>query len=425
MHILFLTDNFPPEVNAPATRTHEHAREWVKAGHKVTVITCTPNFPKGRVFDGYKNRLWQREHIDGIDVVRVWSFIATNEGFFLRTLDYVSYMAAAIVAAPFVARVDVVIATSPQFFTAVAGYLISQLKRAPFVFELRDLWPESIRAVGAMRSERLLSALERVELFLYHRASAIVSVTHAFRANIVSRGVDPEKVYVVTNGADMSRFKPTPRNEQLASSLGLDDCFVAGYVGTHGLAHALGTLLDAADLLRRNAHSRIRILLLGDGAEKEALKSRARNMGLDNVVFVDTVPKDEVARYWSLLDASIIHLRDTALFETVIPSKLFEAMAMGIPVLHGVRGESARIVEESRAGLLFEPENPSDLCDRLMALSGDEVLRSKLAGNGLVAAQCYDRSTLAAEMLDVIAHTVCKVNKGGIAAATIDAGRSE
>ncbi|MCB1630138.1 MAG: hypothetical protein KDI48_20590, partial [Xanthomonadales bacterium] len=151
MHILFLSDNFPPEVNAPASRTFEHCREWVRAGHKVTVITCAPNFPKGKVFEGYRNRLWQRERMDGIEVIRVWSYITANEGFTRRILDYLSYMFMAILAGPFVRRIELVVGTSPQFFTACAAYVVSRYRRVPYVFELRDLWPESIKAVGAMR----------------------------------------------------------------------------------------------------------------------------------------------------------------------------------------------------------------------------------------------------------------------------------
>ncbi|MCB1637067.1 MAG: hypothetical protein KDI51_20935, partial [Xanthomonadales bacterium] len=148
MHILFLSDNFPPEVNAPASRTFEHCREWVRAGHKVTVITCAPNFPKGKVFEGYRNRLWQRERMDGIEVIRVWSYITANEGFTRRILDYLSYMFMAILAGPFVRRIELVVGTSPQFFTACAAYVVSRYRRVPYVFELRDLWPESIKAVG-------------------------------------------------------------------------------------------------------------------------------------------------------------------------------------------------------------------------------------------------------------------------------------
>ena len=184
MHILFLTDNFPPEVNAPASRTYEHCREWVKAGHQVTVITCAPNFPKGRVFDGYKNRIWQRQTIDGIEVIRVWTYITANEGFARRVIDYLSFMFAAILAGSFVRKVDIVVGTSPQFFTACAAYVVGSLKRRPWVFELRDLWPETIKAVGAMRNLFAIRMLERLELFLYHRASAIVSVTHSFKKAI-------------------------------------------------------------------------------------------------------------------------------------------------------------------------------------------------------------------------------------------------
>ena len=202
MHILFLTDNFPPEVNAPASRTFEHCREWVKQGVNVTVVTCAPNFPEGRVFDDYRNRLWSREVMDGIDVIRVWSYITSNSGFMRRTLDYMSFMVSAVVASLFVARFDLVVGTSPQFFTACAARMVSWLRGAPWVFELRDLWPESIRAVGAMKEGRMFERLERLELSLYDSADRIVSVTNSFRENLVDRGVDRNKIHVVTYGME-------------------------------------------------------------------------------------------------------------------------------------------------------------------------------------------------------------------------------
>ena len=399
MRILFLTDNFPPEVNAPASRTYEHCREWVKAGHEVTVITCAPNFPSGKVFDGYRNRLWQREEMDGIEVIRVWTFITANEGFLLRTLDYVSYMMSATLAAPFVRRADVVVATSPQFFTAVAGYLTSRIKRAPFVFELRDLWPESIKAVGAMKDGPMLRGLEKLELFLYRKAQAVVAVTRSFRENLIERGIKADKITVITNGVDRTRFQPREKDRALVQRLGLQDKFVAGYIGTHGMAHALETLLEAARLVRgENIH----LLLLGDGANKQTLQARADQMKLDNVTFLDSVPKEQVVRYWSLLDASIIHLRKTPLFKTVIPSKLFEALAMGIPVLHGVEGESADIVAREEAGLLFEQENAEELANALRRLKNDHDLHARLRENALKAAGKYDRSVLAKRMLGLL-----------------------
>jgi glycosyltransferase involved in cell wall biosynthesis len=409
MHILFLSDNFPPEVNAPASRTFEHCREWVREGHRVTVITTVPNFPAGKVLPGYRNHLYARDTVEGIEVIRVWSYISANEGFLRRTLDYVSYAATASLAALFVRKVDIVVATSPQFFTACAGWLTGLLKRRPYVFELRDLWPESIRAVGAMKNESALAALEALELFLYRRAAAVVSVTRSFKVNLIERGISAEKIEVITNGADLTRFAPRPKDAELVRTLGLEDHFVAGYVGTHGMAHALGTVLEAAEIVRGlPGGGAVRILLLGDGAEKQALKARAEALRLSNVVFVDTVTKDEVARYWSLLDASIVHLKDTPLFRTVIPSKLFECMAMGIPVLHGVRGESADIVARDGVGVVFTPENPRALAQAITALMNDEPGRKAMAKRCVEGARAYDRTNLARRMSGLLERVVAK-----------------
>lgn len=403
VHILFLTDNFPPEVNAPASRTFEHCREWVRAGHRVTVITCAPNFPKGEVFNGYRNRLWQSEIMDGIGVIRVWSYITANEGFIKRVLDYQSFMVSATLAAPFVRRVDVVIGTSPQFFTVCAALVVARLKRVPWVFELRDMWPESIKAVGAMEDSAAIRWLERLELFLYRQASRIVTVTHAFRQTLMRRGIDGDKIEVVTNGVDLAQFSLQPKDAQLVESLGLTGKFVAGYIGTHGMAHALETLLDAALKLQgMSSAANIRLVLLGHGARKAELVARAEAMGLKNVLFLDSVPKDQVARYWSLLDVSIIHLRKTALFTTVIPSKLFEGMGMGIPVLHGVAGESADIVRKEQVGEVFESENVDQLVAGLLRMRDDPVRYQSYRQNGLNAARRYDRKALALSMLDIV-----------------------
>lgn len=403
MHILFLTDNFPPEVNAPASRTFEHCREWVKAGSQVTVITCAPNFPQGRVYEGYCNRLWQTETVEGIRVIRVWSYITANEGFVKRILDYQSFMVSSTVGSFFVRGVDVVVGTSPQFFTACAGWVVGTLKRVPFVFELRDIWPESIKAVGAMGDSMAIRLLERVEMFLYRKASLIVSVTHAFKDKLIARGIDGSKVEVVTNGVDMSRYKPMPKDSELVQRLGLKGKFVGGYVGTHGLAHHLETILDAAEILASEpGGGHFHFILLGDGARKQALRQDAETRGLCNVTFVDSVSKDEVVRYWSLLDVSIIHLKKTDLFTTVIPSKLFECMGMGLPVLHGVEGESANIVKDTQAGIVFEPENAAELVEHMKRLDADRDEYERYQDRCLAAAKLYDRSALARKMLGFV-----------------------
>lgn len=402
MHILFLSDNFPPEVNAPASRTFEHCREWVKAGHSVTVITCAPNFPQGQVFPGYRNRLYQTELLDGIKVIRVWSYITRNEGFAKRTLDYLSYMVMAFIAAIFVRRIDLIVGTSPQFFTACAAYGVGVVKRRPWIFELRDIWPDSIRAVGAINKDRLLVVLEKIELYLYRKATAIVAVTNAFKRNLIERGIKSDKIFVVTNGVDLARFSPQSKDRELQIRHKLQGKFVAGYIGTHGMAHALDTLIDVAITFRDSGEKQFHILMLGDGAERARLQARADAEGLDNITFVDSVPKEEVIRYWSLVDVAVIHLRRTPLFKTVIPSKMFECMGMAIPILHGVEGESAEIVNRHHAGLTFEPENGQALATELRLLAGNAELRKRLAQNGRAAALHYDRAALANHMLDII-----------------------
>lgn len=405
MHILFLTDNFPPEVNAPASRTFEHCREWVKLGEQVTVITCAPNFPKGKVFSGYKNRLWQTETIEGIRVIRVWSYITANEGFVRRSLDYASFMVTATIASLLVKRVDVVIGTSPQFFTVCAAYVVGLLKRVPWVFELRDIWPASIKAVGSMGDGFLYRILERLELFLYEKANRIIALTQSFKKELVLRGVPAEKIDVITNGVDLSLFQPRSKNQALLKQLGLENKFVAGYIGTIGMAHGLETLVEAAEILQGTpAVMNIHFLVLGDGARKDVIKGLASQKKLKNITFIDTVPKSEVGDYWSLLDVSIIHLKKDPLFEKVIPSKLFECMGMGIPVLHGVLGESAEIVNRLGVGKTISPESPRELALELMKLPVNSETLDQMRRAALNSAGIFERRQLALNMLQILQH---------------------
>lgn len=403
MHILFFTDFFPPEVNAPANRTFEHCREWVRLGHKVTVVTSVPNFPKGEVFSGYRNRLWQREEVDGISVIRVWTFISANEGFLKRLVDQLSYFLPAFLAGLFVRKVDIIVGTSPNFFSTCSAFCAAALKRVPWIFELRDIWPESIRALGAIKGSWAPDVFEKLELYLYRKSSAVISVTKAFKGNLIDRGIDGRKIHVVTNGVDLSSFSPRPKDPSLVKRLGLGRKFVLGYIGTHGAAHGLETLLDAAEMAQAAPKTRdYHFLFVGHGAEKGKLEALAAKRKLANVAFIDTVPKEEVANYWSLLDASIIHLKRIPLFKKVIPSKSFESMAMGIPILLGVEGEIADIVKGEGAGLLFEPENPEALMQAAQTLHEDHTARARISNAGLAAAAKYDRKNLARSMLALL-----------------------
>ncbi|HJO97821.1 MAG TPA: glycosyltransferase family 4 protein, partial [Rhodospirillales bacterium] len=236
MHILFLTENFPPETNAAATRVYERACFWVGWGHRVTVVTCAPNFPRGKLFPGYENRWHQSEEMSGIRVVRVKTFITRNEGVFLRTLDFLSFMASGFSAGLREPKPDIIVATSPQFFAAVAGWGLGEVRNVPFVFELGDLWPASIAAVGALHEGISLRTMEKLELYLYRRSECVVALTGAFKENLTARGISPDKIAVVVNGVDLSRYGPRPRDKTLAETWGLEGCFVVGYVGTHGMA---------------------------------------------------------------------------------------------------------------------------------------------------------------------------------------------
>ncbi|WP_028575705.1 glycosyltransferase family 4 protein [Desulfonatronovibrio hydrogenovorans] len=398
MRILFITDNFPPEVNAPATRTYEHCRQWVEQGAQVTVITCAPNFPSGRIFPGYKNRVHHVEYMDGIKLIRVLSYITANEGFVRRSLDYLSFAFSSFLAGLFV-RADVIVATSPQFFTTLSGYGLSLCKRRPWVFEVRDLWPESIRAVGAMQDGFFLSFLERLELFLYRRATKVVAVSAAFKLDLVKRGITPDKIRVVTNGSNLDLFSPRPKDKQLVSKLGLEDKFVLGYIGTHGMAHGLDFILDCADSV---LNDQIHFLFVGDGAEKRNLLHKAKELNLKNATFLDPVPKETIAGYISITDACLVPLRKNDTFKTVIPSKIFESAAMHKPILLGVEGQAKRIVNQYQAGICFEPENRQSFLDALHELHRDKSMYDRLQKGCLQLARDYDRKKLALEMLEII-----------------------
>ncbi len=404
MNILFLTDNFPPETNAPATRTYEHARNWVAAGHRVTVLANVPNFPTGKVFPGYRNKLWQREAMDGIRVVRVWTYVTANEGFFGRSLDYFSFGVTSVVGGLFLPIPDVIVATSPQIFTALGGCILAWIKRRPFVFELRDLWPDSIVAVEAMREGPLLRMLRRLEYWLYHRAAKIVSVTHAFKRILVANGIPQEKIAVIRNGVDLKAFVPGPKPVELARRLGLGGKFVAAYVGTIGMAHGLGALLSAAERLRDRRD--LAFVLVGAGAERTRLEEDAKRRGLGNVIFVGPVDKEEVKEYWRLCDVALVLLKDAPVFLHVIPSKIFEAMGTGRPIILGVSGESQELLKEAGAGIAISPENPQALAEAVTKLMDNPALcRDMGAAGRKFVERKFDRERLALEMLKVLGET--------------------
>lgn len=401
MNILLLTENFPPETNAAATRLHEKACHWVRWGHRVTVVTCAPNFPDGVVFEGYRNRWRQTEVIDGMRVVRVKSYIAPNRGFLRRSLDFLSFGVTGFAAALFEPRPDVVIGNSPQLFAAAAGHGAAALKRVPFVLELADLWPASIVAVGAIRHPLPLKLLEALELHLYRHAAAIVALTEGIKDDLVARSIPAEKIAVVTNAADLARYGPRPRDEALAQAWGLGGKFVVGYVGTHGMAHGLISVLDAAEKLRDTPE--IAFLFVGAGAERDMLIAEARRRGLGNVVFQPVQPKEALPAVWSLCDIALAHLKDRPLFAGALPTKMFEAIGMGLPiVLATPEGEASRLLRDTGAGIWVPPEDPAALAEAICSLHRDPAARKRLAAASRAAAPAHSREARARDTLRML-----------------------
>lgn len=419
MHILFLSHYFPPETNAPASRTYEHARRWVKNPDvRVTVITNHPSHPYGVLYAGYKNEWLTREDKDGIEVLRVKTCLAPNAGFFRRTLNYLFFMAASVTATIKMPRPELVVATSPQFFCAAAGFIVSQLKRCPFVFELRDIWPESIVTVGAMKPGPMIRILEKLELFLYRRSTLVVAVTNAFRDNLIRRGIPGSKIHVIKNGVDLSAFSPRPVSMNLIRRLDAEGKFVVSYIGTVGMAHAVDKIIEVAEQLRDVPD--ILFLIVGEGAQKKTVQKMVREKGLPNVTVLPGVSKEKVADYYALTDLNLVTLRGTPLFKTVIPSKIFEIMAMARPILCSVDGECRKIIEKAGCGVFAEPENVEHTVHVIRKFRQEKELLSAMGKNGRSYVKQYsDREDMADRYLDMLnkisSHThkkICRVQAG-------------
>ena len=400
MRILFLTDNFPPETNAPATRTYEHCLKWINMGYKVTVITCFPNFPKGKVFEGYTNKLYQKENIDGITVIRVWSYITENNGFVKRIIDYLSYALTSFLFGLFI-KTDLIIATSPQFFTAISGRMLSVFKRIPWVMEVRDLWPDSIAAVGSMnKSSKPFKILKKIEHHLYLSASKIVVVTDSFKKYIIKEHqIKPEKIGVFKNGVLISNFKTPKPNDvmTLKESLGLEDKIVISYIGTHGLAHGLKFILES---ISKRSNPDLHFLFIGDGAEKQNLIKYSKTLHSKNFTFLESITKSEIPLYIEISDYSLVNLKKSDEFKNVIPSKIFENIAMYKPILLGVEGESKKLIDKYEVGVCFQPENKESFLNAIYDIQKLDRVSFKVNCNKMLAD--FDRNNIAENLIKFI-----------------------
>jgi glycosyltransferase involved in cell wall biosynthesis len=415
VHILFLSHYFVPENNAPAARVHGTAREWARHGHRVTVLTGAPNVPAGVVYEGYRNRLYQEEWIEGIRTARVWTYLAANRGRVRRGLNFLSYMAAAGAAGSALRpRADVVIATSPQFFAGGAGVPVSRAHGAPLVLEIRDIWPDSITAVGALKEGRAVRALEGLERALYDASDHIVAVGEGYRQNMIRKGVAADKIDVVTNGVDADLFTPRPADAALRERLGFAPrTFVVTFAGTIGMASGLEVALGAARRLKAQGRDDVAFLLIGDGAVRAELEEQARAQGLDNVVFTGLVPRAELPDYLASSDACLVHFRKQELFSTILPSKFFEDAAMEKPILLGFEGDARALLTEADCGLAFEPGNDAELAAAVLTLADDRAGCARLGANGRrYVLEHFDRRTLAYDYLEILERVLSAYGRG-------------
>jgi len=400
LRITFLTHYFPPEVGAPQIRMFELARQLVAAGDSVTVVTAFPNYPTGVVHDGYRGRFAMEEHMDGVRVLRRWVFATPNTGFFKRILNHLSFVVSSLTALRELGPTDVIFVQSPPLFIGLAALAFSRIKHAPFVFNVSDIWPQSAIELGVLRDPLAIRLAEALERHIYRRACRITVPTPGMLERLVERGIPREKVVLLTNGVDTHEYQPATPDERLALELGLNGHKMFLYAGTHGLSQGLDVILEAA---KRTRDDDIVYVLAGEGADKEHLVEKARNEGIENVHFLPNQPKDAMPGLLNLAYAAIVPLRPLDLFVDAVPSKMYESMAVGRPVVASLRGEAARIVSAADCGIVAEPGDPEALEKAVEDLAHDPRLAQTMGRHGRdYVVEHFDREKIARRLRDLL-----------------------
>lgn len=400
MRLIVLTHYFPPEVGAPQARLFELARRLVAGGVRVTVVTGFPNYPTGVVAKGYRGRFAMREQMDGVNVLRTWVFATPNKGFAKRLLNHVSFALSSLTALRRSGPADVIFVESPPLAMGLAVFAYSWIKRAPFVFNVSDIWPQSAIEMGALSNRAAIWVAERFERSLYRHARRISVVTPGIVEKLAARGVPREKLFLLTNAVDTDLFRPAGPDADLARRLGVEGRKVFLYAGTHGLAQGLDVVLAAAKLTH---DPDILYLLAGEGADKERLQAQARTESIPNVMFLPNQPRDVMPRLLNLAYATIIPLRRLDIFKAALPSKMFESMASELPIVLAVWGEAARLVEEAGCGVVVEPEDAAAMARAVEGLAGDPALAKQLGASGRrYAIENFDRTRVARRFLELV-----------------------
>lgn len=402
MKIVVICHYFPPEIGAPSARIYEMSKRWVELGNEVHVVTCFPNHPTGIIPNEYKSMKYKLENMDGIHVHRNYIYATPNKGFIKKTLGHISFMFSSVFySMKKIDKPDVIITSSPTFFSIISGYWYSLRKKADFILEIRDLWPAAMIELGVMKEGFITRILEKMEIFFYKKSKILIMVTQSFKENVVSRGIDEGKVHVITNGFNQELFYPREKNEDLVNKYKLQDKFVISYVGAHGISQNLGTILEVAKKLKSNKN--IEFVFVGEGAEKDKLRQIANDKKLSNVQFIDAQPKELIPEFYNSSDLCLIPLKNIELFKTFIPSKMFEIMACGVPIVASLEGEAAQILEDSKAAIVVKPDNPEEIASAIIELINDKEKYNgmKASGPGFVV-ENYSRNKLAEKYLELI-----------------------
>jgi glycosyltransferase involved in cell wall biosynthesis len=408
VRILVFTDHFYPEPSAPAAHIFERSRLWAAAGHQVTVVASAPNFPEGVLQEGYRNAWRSEETLDGVRVVRVKTFVHRNEGVILRSLDYLSYLPSALLQSFREPRPDVVFASTPHLFVPCAALAHGALRGVPVVTEVRDLWPDSLLGTTSSRRGVMFGLLRVLERTIYRFSTRLVALTPGIRDSIVHRGTPAEKVAVVLNGANLELFKPRPAADGVLSAFGLRERFVVGYVGTVGLAHDLASAVRAFALLQDTPAT---LFIVGVGAAKSGLQKLVAEEGIHNVVFAPRQKKEDVPAFWSVCRVGLVHLRNIPVFATAVPSKIFESMAMGLPVLYaGPDSYGAEIVRERGAGVCVPSGQPEVLAQAVESLMADPARLRTMAVASLASAPSFTRQAQAAGTLRALEKAIADLS---------------
>jgi lipopolysaccharide/colanic/teichoic acid biosynthesis glycosyltransferase len=399
MHVLLIHQAFATEQEAGGTRHYELARHLVQQGHRVTIIASSVSYLTGQVLPSVRGHRTVREQLDGIEVLRTWTYAGLHRSFFTRVLSFLSFMFSSFVGALQVSNVDIVWGTSPPIFQAVTAYVVARLKRVPFVFEVRDLWPDFAIETGVLRNPLLIWASRRLERFLYHHADRLTVNSPGFIPHLRRCGVPEEKIDLVPNGVEVSMFDPTNRGEAIRQELGLENKFIALYAGAHGLANDLGTVLLAAK--RLEAYPDIVFVLVGDGKERPNLICQAEELGLSNVRFVPAQPKTRMPQFLAAADVCIAILKLIPMFTTTYPNKVFDYMAAGRPTVLAIDGVIREVIEAADGGTFVQPGDSAALAEAVLRYYRDPDLRHRHGQNArsYVAAH-FDRSQQAPKLED-------------------------